>query len=636
MFKGMWTSALNEINTSLENEEHIELKKINFFIGSNNSGKSRFIRTIALLNKDNTTFSGSVLNRNGNLLLDKVEKAIEEEKTPLNPDVNKKSDSLIGNLSDTFGTGEYQKLTFNSLKSEFTGILVSRKNEYKTFYDICSNATLNTSSEMSNLKYYKKINNRIINFLVSLDCNEDFTSIPSIGIDLLFPKKCYIPMLRGLRPLDESEEKNDLFKKRTIKDYRSLAGEDIDIITGNDLYDVFSQWLLGEPEDRERFVKYQELLGNLFFDGQTVTIIPEYRKDTVAIKIGDEKQRPIYDLGDGLQQIIIITAASYMMHKKSFVFIEEPEISLHPGILRTLIDFLINYTENQYFITTHSNHILDLSLEYDDILIYKVFKDLKDGVSNIGIKKVEENYDKDLLIELGVKPSSVYMSNCTIWVEGITDRLYLHHFLNKHIEQKGLKKYVENHHYSFVEYQGGVLGHWDFSEPDADSSEDSGMSALKSCSDAFLIADGDIKSKGDRAYNLSQQLGDRFYMIPGKEFENMLPCEAIVKAAKEIFSAATREKYNVSIEKLDELKLSDYETSDDGVGHHLDKVLELGGKGDNKRVFSAKSGTIKSGDKVNFCRKVIRIDRDDNLPMSKSMEELCKKIYSHIETNNQL
>ena len=71
----------------------------------------------------------------------------------------------------------------------------------------------------------------------------------------------------------------------------------------------------------------------------------------------------------------------------------------------------------------------------------------------------------DLLDSLGVRNSSVFLSNCTIWVEGITDRKYIKKYLDLYLKEKGLlNRYQENLHYSFLEYAGSNIEHFSFSE----------------------------------------------------------------------------------------------------------------------------------------------------------------------------
>ena len=122
--------------------------------------------------------------------------------------------------------------------------------------------------------------------------------------------------------------------------------------------------------------------------------------------------------------------------KNLLVFIEEPEQLLHPGLQRKLIETLLNekgFEKFQYYITTHSNHFLDTTFDFSKISIYSLRKKFQDEaneeeIANFSIENLSSG-DKSSLELLGVRNSSVFLSNCTIWVEGITDRMYFKHYL---------------------------------------------------------------------------------------------------------------------------------------------------------------------------------------------------------------
>src|ERR1041384_4416314 len=72
--------------------------------------------------------------------------------------------------------------------------------------------------------------------------------------------------------------------------------------------------------------------------------------------------------------------------------------------------------------------------------------------------------DTSCLELLGVRNSSVFLSNFTIWVEGITDRRYPAHYLKLHVDHlrgtdTSVKDFREDLHYSFVEYGGANITH---------------------------------------------------------------------------------------------------------------------------------------------------------------------------------
>ena len=461
--------------------------------------------------------------------------------------------------------------------------------------------------------------------------DEALNRLESLNSEVSNIKKHYIPILRGMRPLGDGK---DLFLERTLRDYFPTPDE-LNVVTGFDLYNLLARFLLGQPDERERVRSYEKILGNEFFGGAEVTLIPQYGQDTVAVKIGNDAQFSIYDLGDGLQQVIIITSAAFLEQENSIFFIEEPEACLHPGLLRKLALFLLNHTNHQYVATTHSNHLLDLAESHSEVIIHRVSK--KNNQDGNGFFIQECTKDREILADLGVRASSVYLANSTIWVEGITDRLYLKVIMKKYLNslEEGPKKtlfegYLENYHYAFVEYQGGTLGHWGFDDDD-DTTER--LNASRLCADAFLLADGDIVGKSERAQTLSAELQDRFYLLPGKEIENLLPPVVVLESAKKIFNRKlAKTKEGLDSDMLEAILGIDLASSSYGIGYHLDKTLGLKGKGKERRVFADESGTIN--DKVKFCQQAVQVMNDIEWDLSNNLVDLCKKIYDHIELRN--
>jgi hypothetical protein len=105
--------------------------------------------------------------------------------------------------------------------------------------------------------------------------------------------------------------------------------------------------------------------------------------------------------------------------------------------------------QHQYFLTTHSNHLLDMSSEFKEMSVYLFSKEFKEEKTRFKVSQALSP-DSNILKELGVHNSSVFLTNATIWVEGVTDRLYLRAYLNKYSEQV-LQTLREDYHYLFVE-----------------------------------------------------------------------------------------------------------------------------------------------------------------------------------------
>lgn len=88
---------------------------------------------------------------------------------------------------------------------------------------------------------------------------------------------------------------------------------------------------------------------------------------------------------------------------------------MHAGMVRQLMNFYLNETPHYYFFTTHSNYLLDMADESDQVMIQKFVKQPKvDSSNEFEFKIYRCDRDRDLLASLGVHPSSVYLANRTI------------------------------------------------------------------------------------------------------------------------------------------------------------------------------------------------------------------------------
>jgi hypothetical protein len=461
-------------------------------------------------------------------------------------------------------------------------------------------------------------------------------------------KRCYVPILRGLRPPffqfkkgDEDDDRyTNLYESRTARDYfqgeswtltRLRSGPRNLIFTGLSLYDDLSRRLLGRTQaERDSVRVYESFFAENFFPGQSVILIPvmEGNNDVVHIKIGNNKEYPIYDLGDGMQSLIICTYPIVTETEPgSMFFLEEPDLCMHPSLQRTFLEVLKTYHRkmgHQFFITTHSNHLLDL-LEDNELVSIFSFSEIADrapaptdpsqadGGSNPQQSKPKPSFrirpsnltDRQILLELGVRPSATYLANATIWVEGVSDCAYLRaymeafvHYLKirgndwgkngingKSLAQR-LEEYKEDRHYAFVEYSGANLTHFSFEDADCDEGPGQATSSIVTnasylCSKAMVIADGDItdSNKGDRWNRFVNQLGERFIALPCKEIENLIP-DGLMQ------SQVQKDDSNIDVTRLAEINYADYRKLEMGVGDYLlglDFVTKL---------YAGKSGTL--------------------------------------------
>ncbi len=216
---------------------------------------------------------------------------------------------------------------------------------------------------------------------------------------------------------------------------------------------------------------------------------------------------------------------------------------------------------------------------------------------------------------LGVRNSSVFLVNATIWVEGITDRWYFRAMLEsfvEYLEEIGqLRMYIEEDvHYSFVEYAGNNITHWSFLED-----EDRPIEVERLCSKALVIIDSDGNTKMQRKDKLVELLKDRLIVLPCREVENLLPYTVIKQVILEYEKESDKD--------LPDVKYASYQNK--YLGRFIEEVV-LGGNFSRRGGYKSDSGTIKS--KVDFCERVRDKIKYSELP--RSTQELVRKIYDFI------
>lgn len=610
-----------------------DLSKINVFIGENNSGKSRFLRELF---KTNFQFIRDDINIDKcneikRLISSKYDIIREQIRIANSPEYKMPEEDL------------YNKIRESTLENA----KVKRK-FFEDIYNFANKLKVSRQYENQNLPLLQQVQQ------IGADIyNELLREIPNRTNEANF-QSIYIPVLRGLRHIHETTgigisadipatnykfSNDNVYLKRSKYDYFKKPQEKLEFFTGLNLYENITNYLLGSQNERELVRDFEKFLSASFFHNKSVTLIPRLKNDdgtpndVIHFKIGDEKEKPIYDLGDGIQHIIILTFQMFMNKGKNMLFfIEEPELYLHPGMQRIFLDTIITHEgfENfQYFIATHSNHFLDITLDTNKISVY-TFKKTKEvdekGHPFFSIENVT-NDDIRTLELIGVRNSSVFLSNCTLWVEGITDRMYLRKYLELYQnyesekakkENKPFQVFKEDLHYSFVEYGGGNITHWSFTDDDSSLKT---IRALRINNKILLVADKDNTKKGskkaERHDKLKDILRDNFYLLPCKEIENLLSYSVLRKVIADYEGKKNPEDIA--------LKSGNYEQK--SLGTWINNNLDL----DGKRNYADKSGTVS--DKLGFAKKAIKnIDKYEDL--SEEAQTLAKKIYDFIGSHN--
>lgn len=219
---------------------------------------------------------------------------------------------------------------------------------------------------------------------------------------------------------------------------------------------------------------------------------------------------------------------------------------------------------------------------------------------------------ENLLNCLGITSTSVYLSNCTIWVEGITDKIYIQTFIKAFLDNVNLdsqyekcKDFKEGINYSFALTGGDSIIHWDFSE-DAEYKEHFDKIIVRQfCAKSFVIVDNDFGKNPERKERLQECMNDRFHELKYPEIENLLGHSVIVKTVSE-YSSAKKQIQGKTLPEITEDQLLSHKT-----GTIIDNFLL---NGDSKvKKFSAENGSLKSTDKYKFCQRATKHITASNL-----------------------
>lgn len=597
-----------EENGNITNLEYLPgINKINILIGTNNSGKSKFMRNLMSYKSfwilDEFTFTS------------------------------------INSLIDQYGRGKTAKPKRLERNIEIT----------KNF------------EELKNTLWF----------------NQRISHENKIALQIKAPKFYYVPTLRTAHSiyLEKFNEDNELFYEKieddillhTLKKNYSLDGN-IDIFTGVHLYKDILNTRNSKRETRRKFESFERFISRNFFDGKTIDIIAEFDKDEsrkgnntkeiISIHIEGEKySRDLYDLGDGIQALIILMYKVFMSEDKSYIFIDEPEINLHPGMQRLFLEQIISNPDLikknlTYFISTHSNHFLDLTLEKDNISIYSFYsKTEDDGEKKLIIKNVNSG-DNDVLKNIGVNNSSVFMANCSIWVEGISDRMYIKAFLKSYCKFATKKYPKEDIDFAFFEYAGTNLDHYLFDDIDSDEQDDilRDIKAMSLSNKIFLLADSDntkpTTKKGKRLAKLESVKTNNF--IPKiirthREMENLIPNEIwedvlIDFCNKKLISTAEKRRdiQNKIKEALKTINSSDF--SKKYIGEFLNDIRNKVGKASGKFIINESEYEVKSNGTFGTLknkRMLSEIIAKKEFPWeiikkNKAIEKLIPEIYEFI------
>lgn len=500
-----------------------DLSNINILVGANNSGKSRFIRNFLkaqLVQWENRGYLQKLINNFNKLI-------------SLNNfgAYNSRAHVKYQSFEDNYRQIKFKEIEYLEAQEEMSKQINFNLNIFNfLIQDIGNLLSLPDGLNFTLINGHQKELGFLLDEMRDILC-KDFTQ----------KQKKFIPTLRTAHSLFES--KNDqhyskisknIFEQTISHNHKLKSSELLEIFTGLDLYYQIVNIRNDVKDKRQSFEKFEEFLSKNFFQSKRIEIVAKFniydkhegKDDAEIINVYIEgESKDLHELGDGIQALFILMYKIYTCENESLIFIDEPEINLHPGMQRL---FLEQITTNEflkekkltYFISTHSNHFLDLTIEKENISIFLFNKVDKD---KFVVKNVNHG-DNSALQYLGVTNSSVFLANCSVWVEGISDRNYLKAFLKAYCKSLGKAYPKEDIDFAFIEYAGSNIDHYNFDEEELKEK----INAFSINNKIFLISDydGEYRNKKHEIYETIATENENFEYHTTKDYkeiENVLP-----------------------------------------------------------------------------------------------------------------
>lgn len=615
-----------------------ELSAINVFVGPTSTGKTRLMRIICSMSDPKVKWGGEVSNEFDHEITELCEKYYNiVRRNPFDPSIEDLLSNLAGgSFKDNFNKivsylTEHQNASWHVSTVSILG--VKNPDPFDLNISILESQIEQLEWEQKRLnqqippqitdvkKFISDIRNAQVKFKRQSKAYEYFT-----GYDIGTNKgeRFFISSTRINLPELFSKDRSieGLIEKSIRQQFFNSEEHDpnLKIWTGER---TFVELKHLQSRDQQ-FNEYVDYLRKEVFNTKHLKL--KLTENTIEVSLDKGPFRNIINHGDGIMNLITLTLPFYNELPR-ILFFDEPEHGLHPGHLQAFVKALINHrlgADNGHkaqrsvivFMTTHSGELLDMLNAIEHKSFFKFKRLPKDKIQ---IDQINWG-DSELVKELGIRPGATMLVNCTIWVEGVTDRKVYSHLVNQYVKNKNLP-YREGIHYAFAEYGGANIKHWSFIEDDTSIDLDT------FCGPHMIILDDDEVNIDDNPAKveyreaLKKKLLSRAIFTPGRELDNLYPEKHVKVKAKE---------WGCNKDGVNQIIVGDYLKPEVKFGEYLQKI------GVTYKICPVNKSGVSTGHlKANYKEKLT--EGMESLKWNewhKDVQEMIKKMINFIKEMN--
>lgn len=308
-------------------------------------------------------------------------------------------------------------------------------------------------------------------------------------------------------------------KVHTIPEFRQIRPGESYTLDGQNLVGLLAEYQnpeIGQDELREKFDRIERFLQHLLhLPAATLDVT---RKEQQLVINDDGLRLPLSSFGTGTHELVIMLTA-VLANDGELYCIEEPEIHMHARLQKEFIQFIGTQTKNHYLVSSHSHAFVDAVNWLDRVQVFHI--DSGSG-SSVGAPVLNDGDALVALGDLGVAPSDLLQTNCVVWVEGPSDKIFIRNWI-----QLLSPELVEGRDYSIMFYGGKLLSHIEF---ERDKVPDELVSLLRINQRAVVVMDSDREGPGgrlnatkERVQQECEESGGYCWVTDGREIENLVP-----------------------------------------------------------------------------------------------------------------